>query len=79
MPPNVGTTGAEGVTGSEDVEGVEKVIGVEDVDGTNGVTPSKWEGLVDENDPIMLLSMVGFQELTVLVDPNTGKLLNSAL
>lgn len=71
--PPVSTLTPETSAPVEEVEEVKEVTGSEAANGTSGISSN---GLVDENNPVMWLQMMGWEDLTILIDPDTGKLVD---
>lgn len=71
--PPVSTVTPETSVPVQEVEEVQEVTGSEAANGSSGISSN---GLVDENAPVMWLQMIGFEDLTILVDPDTGKLVD---
>lgn len=69
-PQNVITNAPAETTETTETTAVEKIEKVDGVGESGSVSSSKWAGVVDENNPVMWLQFMGWDDLYCLVDPN---------
>lgn len=69
-PQSVAANAPAETTETTETTAVEKIEKVDGVGESGSVSSSKWAGVVDENNPVMWLQFMGWDDLYCLVDPN---------